>query len=278
MGDAVVPDEESAPLAGVTVVVTRSRAQAGALADRLAELGAAVVAFPVIQLVDPEDWTPADAAIAALPSYDWIVFTSANAVERFFERLLADGRDVRGLAESKVAAVGPATAARCMDYGVRPDYVPEDFRAEGVIDGFAERGVGSGSRVLLPRALEAREILPETLRGRGVVVDVVPVYRTVPADPDPEAVAEIARGGVDVVTFTSPSTARNFMAVLKAAAIELPGSTVVASIGPVTTQAAERLGLKVGVEASESTVPALVDAIAGHFCITEGRACEVDTD
>ena len=278
MGDGLPREDASAPLAGISVVVTRSRAQAGALSHRLEELGARVVEFPVIQLVDPDDWRPADAAIAALSTYDWLVFTSANAVERFFERLWAEERDARALAGLLVTAVGPATAARCMDFGVRPDYVPEDFRAEGVIEGFAERGVGEGSRVLLPRALNAREILPDTLRERGAVVDVVPVYRTVPAQPDPAALEALASGGVDVVTFTSPSTACNFMAVLKTAGVELPASAVIASIGPVTSEAAVELGLSVGIEAVESTVPDLVEAIAAWFCLTEGRACDVDVD
>ena len=167
MEDGRPHDEPGAPLAGTTVVVTRSRAQAGALSGRLAELGATVVEFPVIKLVDPEDWTPVDTAIEGLSSYDWIVFTSANAVERFFERLWARERDARALAGSSVAAVGPATAARCMDFGIRPDYVPEDFRAEGLLDGFIERGVSAGSRVRPPRALEGREVLPDTLRERG---------------------------------------------------------------------------------------------------------------
>lgn len=278
MGDSDPREKADAPLLGMTVVVTRSRAQAGALAGRLEDLGAAVVEFPVIQLVDPDDWAPTDAAIAELSTYDWVVFTSANAVERFCERLWVGERDSRALADAHVAAIGPATAARCMDYGIRPDYVPEEFRAEGVIDGFAERGVGAGSRVLLPRALEAREVLPETLRQRGAVVDVVAVYRTIPADPDPDALDALISGEVDVVTFTSPSTVRNFMALLDRADAKLPAAAVVASIGPVTSDAATALGLKVEIEAEESTVPALVEAIASYSCVCEGKACDVDAD
>ena len=278
MHDAEPRNEASTPLAGTTVVVTRSRGQAGALSGSLEELGATVVEFPVIQLVDPDDWGPADTAIAGLSEYDWVVFTSANAVERFFERLLAGERDARPLAEACVAAIGPATAMRCMDYGVRPDYVPEEFRAEGVIEGFVERGVGAGSRVLLPRALEAREILPDTLREQGAVVDVVPVYRTVPAEPDGDALEAIASGDVDVVTFTSPSTARNFMAILERAGFGLPTGAVVASIGPVTSSAAVELGLTVAIEADESTVPALAEAIAAYFCISEAEVCDIDVD
>jgi len=278
MHDAEPRDEASAPLAGTTVVVTRSRGQAGALSGRLEELGATVVEFPVIQLVDPDDWRPADAAIASLSEYDWVVFTSANAVERFFERARVGERDARALADACVAAIGPVTAARCMDYGVRPDYVPEDFRAEGVIEGFPARGVGAGSRVLLPRALEAREILPDTLREQGAIVDVVPVYRTVPAEPDGDALAAIASGNVDVVTFTSPSTARNFMAILERSGISPPAGAVVASIGPVTSDAAIKLGLNVAIEAGESTISALVEAIVAYFCISGAEACDVHVD
>jgi uroporphyrinogen III methyltransferase / synthase len=278
MGDGCPHDEASAQLDGTTVVVTRSRAQAGALSRRLAELGATVVEFPVIKLIDPEDWTPVDTAIEGLSSYDWIVFTSANAVERFFERIWAREHDARALAGASVAAVGPATAARCADYGIRPDYVPDDFRAEGLLEGFLERGLTAGSRILLPRALEAREVLPDTLRERGAVVDVVSVYRTVPGEPDAGPLEIVAAGKADVITFTSPSTVRNFMAILDRKGIVLPAATTVASIGPVTSEAARELGLQVGAEARESTVPGLVDAIAEYLCVTEGRACDVEAD
>jgi len=165
--------------------VTRTREQAAELAGGLEALGATVLAWPVIRIVDPEDWRPADDAIRSLGTYDWAVFTSTNAVDRFFDRLTVAGQDARALSGVAIAAVGTSTAAHLEAHGVRADYVPSKFVAEGVLEGFIERGVGAGSRILVPRALEAREILPDTLREYGATVDVVPVYRNIVGEPDP---------------------------------------------------------------------------------------------
>lgn len=253
-------------LAGRTVIVTRASVQAAGLIRALEALGAEVLAMPVIKLVDPEDWGPADSALAALDSYDWIVFTSANAVERFLRRCdvtQTAGLDVRErLRELNVAAVGPATAARCEAEGIHIDYIPADAVAEGLIEGFEAMGLAEGSRVLLPRALEAREILPDTLRARGAIVDVVPVYRTVAADPDSAAVGRIAAGDIDIVTFTSPSTARNFFGMLQGTAAEAAARKLhIATIGPVTSDAVYALGLTVHAEAPDHTSIGLVDAL-----------------
>ena len=270
---------EDKPLFGKTVVVTRSRAQASAMTTRFAELGAEVLEFPTIKTVDPEDWGPLDAAIAALHTYDWVVLTSTNGVERFFARLLDAGRDARVLANVKVAAIGPATAARLVDFGVRADYVPEEYRAEGMLAGFAERGVNEGTRVLIPRALEAREVLPDTLRQRGAIVDVVPAYRTVIGDARGPVLDRLADGSVEVVTFTSSSTVKNFMKLAEGmdVASAMKG-VVVASIGPITSQTARDAGLTVTVEAEEYTILGLVEAVAGHYCAAEGAACDIDVD
>jgi uroporphyrinogen III methyltransferase/synthase len=250
------------PLAGKTVVVTRTKAQAAELARALEAAGAEVLAFPVIETVDPESWHLADEAVRNLERYAWIVFTSANAVERFFGRLGAQGMDARALSGSRIAAVGPATAKRLASHGISPDFVPEeDFRAEGLVGGFVSHGLQAGSRVLIPRALEAREILPETLRAAGALVDVVPVYRTVRAEPDAAALARL-REGVDAVTFTSSSTVRHFLALAGAEALE---RAVVASIGPVTSATLRDAGVRVDVEPAESTVPALAEALARRF-------------
>jgi uroporphyrinogen III methyltransferase/synthase len=270
------------PLAGRTIAVTRTREQAAALADRLEDLGARVVMFPVIETADPEDWGPADRAIDGVAGYDWIVLTSTNGVDHFFERLLERDLDARALAGVRVAAVGSATAHRLMDFAIRPDLVPADFRAEGLLEAFAERGVGAGARILVPRALEAREVLPDELRAAGAAVDVVPVYRVVPAEPDPEAIDLLGNGGVDVVTFASGGTAKSFVAVLEAAGLDpaaVLSTCVVASVGPVTTAAIEELGYEVAVEASQSTMPSLVEAIADHYCASgDDLACGVDVD
>lgn len=261
---------EDKPLFGKTIVVTRSRTQASELTDRLVDLGAEVLEFPTIKITDPESWTPLDEAIRNLDVYRWVVFTSVNGVEKFFERLRASGHDSRALAHAKVAAIGPATAARCADLGVVPDYVPEEYRAEGVLEGFCERGVGEGVRVLIPRALEAREVLPDTLRERGAIVDVVTAYRTVLGAGEASVLERLSEGSVDVVTFTSSSTVKNFMKL--AEGMDVASSlkdVLVASIGPITSDTARGLGLTVGVEAAEFTIPGLVKAVCDHY----GSAC-----
>ncbi len=257
---------ENKPLFGKTVIVTRSRAQASDLSERLIELGAEVLEFPTIRVVEPESWDPVDTAIGNLPTYDWLVFTSVNGVDSFFDRMEEMGVDARQLAACSVAAIGPATAARCMNHGIRPDYVPAEYRAEGVLEGFLERGVGEGSRVLIPRALEAREILPDTLREQGATVDVVPVYRTILGAGEQSVLVRLAEGTADAITFTSSSTVKNFMQLAEGTDIAPTLSrALIASIGPITSDTARDLGLTVGVEAEEYTIPGLVEAVVGHF-------------
>lgn len=253
-------------LDGHTVVVTRARAQAAGLVRMLEAQGAEVLSLPVIALVDPDDWSPADGALDALSTYDWVVFTSANALERFLGRAVARGMDedrlLAGLAGRKIAAVGPATAARCEAAGVHPDYVPEEAVAEGLVEGFEALGLGQGTRVLLPRALEAREVLPKALRAAGAAIDVVPVYRTVPASPDPDIVARIASGDADIVTFTSPSTVRNFFGMLDSTeARDAARMLSAVSIGPVTSDALREAGVTPLAEAPEHTSAGIVEAL-----------------
>jgi uroporphyrinogen III methyltransferase/synthase len=259
-------------LAGRSVVVTRARAQAAELADLLAAEGAEVLELPTIRIAEPDDWGPADAAIAGLDSYDWIVFTSANAVRAFVDRLAVRGLDPSALAGASVAAVGPSTAAKLAESGVSAAFVPDEHRAEGVLAGLLERGVGAGSRVLLPRALEAREVLPDELRRSGAEVDVAPVYRTVPGEGDPAVLERLRARAVDAITFTSASTARRLVEMLgdvdRAGALH---GVVTASIGPVTSDALRSLGLGVDVESADSTVPGLVRALVGHYA---GEAVE----
>ncbi len=257
---------DTRPLFGKTIVVTRSRAQASALTDALEDLGAEVLECPAIKVVDPETWEPVDGAIRNLDLYSWLVLTSVNGVDRFFDRLECADKDARALAGLRVAAIGPATAAACIARGVRPDYVPDEYRAEAVLEGLCERGVGRDSNVLLARALEAREVLPEQLRKRGARVDVVPVYRTVLGEGEPGVLERLRAGEVHAVTFTSSSTVTNFVAL--ANGIDLAAAlkdALVASIGPVTSDTARAAGLTVGVEAEDYTIPGLVAAVAKHY-------------
>jgi uroporphyrinogen III methyltransferase/synthase len=256
---------ERKPLFGRTVVVTRAQRQASVLTDQLTELGADVIEFPTIEIVDPESFGPADEAIRHLDVYDWLVLTSVNGVERFFERLNAGDRDGRALAGLRVAAIGPATAAACRARGISPDFVPDEHVAEAVLDGLVARGVGSDCRVLLARALEAREVLPTELRALGAIVDVVPVYRTVLATPEPLALARMAEGA-DVITFASSSTVRHFVELTAGIGRDaLLDRAVVASIGPITSATARELGMEVTIEPGDYTIPALVEAIVEHF-------------
>jgi uroporphyrinogen III methyltransferase/synthase len=250
------------------VVVTRTREQSNALAAPLEALGAQVIACPVIAIVEPPDAEPVTAAIDALGSYDWIVLTSTNAVDRFFDRVAAAEGGAEALDRVKLAAVGSATAARMRKRGLVPDLVPEEFRAEGLAEAFCAMGAGPGWRVLLPRALEGRDVIPDELREVGAQVDVVAVYRTVPAEPDPAVVARLRDGHVDAVTFTSPSTVRNFLDLLRRAGLDPAttlGGVALASIGPVTTDALLDAGLEATVEAAPSTVEALVEALVGYL-------------
>lgn len=247
------------------MLVTRAPHQAAALAGPLEALGAEVLVAPMIDTIDPVSWAPADAMLGVLTSYDWVVLTSTNAVDRFLERLERLGVPRASLDDVRIAVVGAATAGRLAEAGITPDLVPADFRAEGLIESFERLGVPSGTRFLLPRAEKAREILPDALRARGAAVDVAVIYRTVPAAPDPAVIERLRAGEVDVITFTSPSTVRHFISWITAAGLDpanVLSRAAAASIGPVTTEALRSRGHTVPIEAPESTMGGLVAAIA----------------
>lgn len=248
------------PLSGKTVLVTRARAQASRLSAKLESLGARVVELPAIRIDDPADgYEAVDAAIRLIASYDWIVFTSANGVDRFFARLFDAGKDARDLAKAHFAAIGRATAARLKAYGILADVVPREYRAEGVVDALKSE-LTPGERVLIPRAQEAREILPESLRAHGAIVDVVPVYETAAADDDPAGVKRLlAEGRIDFATFASASTVRNLVRALGGAALLQTARTV--AIGPVTAAACEAHGIRVAAMPDEYTIDALAAAV-----------------
>jgi uroporphyrinogen III methyltransferase/synthase len=246
---------ESRPLSGWRVVVTRAAHQAAPLSAALSARGARPLELPVIAVEPPRDGGAALAAAAGrLAGYDWVVFTSANAVER----LLALVHDARDFAGAKLAAIGSATGEALAAQGLVADLVPGRFVAEELLSAFPPPPSGREGRVLLPRAAEAREVLPEGLRRCGWLVDVVEAYRTVPVAPTPER-RELLRSA-DAVTVTSSSTAR---AVIELAGVDgLP--PVVASIGPVTTATCTEAGVEVTVEAETSTVEGLAAALAGY--------------
>jgi len=254
------------PLEGRRVLVTRPRAQAARLASLLESYGADTMTLPAIEIRPPEDWAPLDEAIRTLGRFGWLVFTSANGVTAFRERLRLAGLDERSLAGRHVAAIGPETANALRQGGIEADLVPAEFRAEGLVDALGTR-VEPGDAVLLVRAAEARDVLPRALESRGVGVTVAPAYRTVLA---PESAGDVRTllesRRIDAVTFTSSSTVRGFAALLGPADVRrLLEGVVVAAIGPITAETAAEHGLTVSVMPHEYTVPALADAIAGYF-------------
>jgi uroporphyrinogen III methyltransferase / synthase len=250
------------PLSGRRVVVTRARAQASDFARALEALGAEVLQFPAIRIADPPDPAALRDALAAAGTFDWVVFTSANGVERAWSALRELGRDARALAGARVCAIGPGTAAALEARGIVPDLVPESFIAEGVVEALAAAADLRGARILLPRAEVARAVLPDSLRELGAEVVEVAAYTTVQDGADAEGVAARLRdGGVDLVTFTAASTVHNFVDLV---GTELGGARV-ASIGPITSAAARERGLEVAVEAEAYTIPGLVEAIRGFY-------------
>ena len=256
---------ERKPLFGRRLVVTRPRAQAAGFIDALTDLGADVLPCPTIEIVPPASWTPLDAAIDQLERYDWLVLTSTNGVAMFFDRLRERRRDLRALHRARLAAVGSETAAAIAARGLLVDVVPEEFRAEAVAEAMIAAGV-RGGRVLLPRAAVAREILPIALREAGATVDEVPAYETImPSGDLGELRSWLVDGRVDLVTFTSSSTVRNFVARLGADAEPLLAGVRAACIGPITADTARQAGLKVVVQPPTYTIAAFTEAIVAHL-------------
>ncbi len=256
---------ENRPLWGRRVVVTRARQQASDLVARLAQLGAECLEVPTIEIVPPDDWGPLDRAVTQLERYDWIVFTSVNGVSFFFERLFAAGRDARALGGLRTAVIGPATARRLREYGIGADVVPQNYRAEAVVEAFADREL-AGRRILLPRARQARPILPRELARMGAEVHEIAAYDTRLADGDRGNLLQaLEKGRVDLVTFTSSSTVKNFRRLLPDEGFgDLMRGVTVASIGPITTRTAEELGFTVHIRARQYTIDGLCDAIVEH--------------
>ncbi|HUK15567.1 MAG TPA: uroporphyrinogen-III C-methyltransferase [Bryobacteraceae bacterium] len=256
---------ERLPLFGKRIVVTRARGQADALASRLEVLGAGVVELPTIEVRPPADSAPLDRAIAGLADYDWLIFTSANGVKFFLDRLDRSAADLRSL-RARICAIGPATRAAIEALHLKVDLMGAEYVAEGLLEAFSAYDL-AGKRVLLPRAAVARDVVPAELARRGAHVDVVEAYRTVmPADASARARTVFeAPHRPHIVTFTSSSTVKNFVAAAGAAALV---GVKIASIGPVTSRTARELGLTVDSEAREFTIDGLVEAVL-RLCETE---------
>ncbi len=257
---------ENRPLWGKRILVTRSRQQASAFVKVLSEYGAHCLEAPTIEVQPPDDqYTALDKAINRLADFHWVIFTSPNGVSAFFDRLFCAGRDVRALGGCKLATIGAATAQALREYGLVADVVPADFRAEGLAASLAPL-VQPGQMVLLPRAQEAREILPQELARRGAVVQVVPSYKTVaPSTLPPVTAAAIQKEELDVLTFASSSTVSNFIRLVGREQFDrLAKKAVIAAIGPITAQTLAKYGHAPQIQPSTYTIPALAAAIVDY--------------
>jgi len=253
---------EQRPLFGKRIVVTRATQQAPILSEKLRELGADAIEMPATQIARL-DLGPLRNSIDRIGDYDWLIFTSQNAVAIFWEQLLGRGRDSRALAGLKIAAVGPATAGALLEHGITVDVIPQRFVAEGLLEMLGERDDVSGSKVLYITAEGARDVLPSGLREMGAELAIIEAYRTIP---DGEGAATLARaieaGKVDLATFTSASAVRGYIdAVGEDLALKVPA----ASIGPQTSDALREAGIEVEAEAEESTIDGLVSAVLRAF-------------
>jgi len=262
-------------LAGRTVVITRAQNQADEFVAELERYGASVLLCPTIEIRELESYELLDEAIEHLYGYDWLIFTSVNGVEYFFQRLKKANRKVSDLDELKVCAIGEATADRLRELHVHVDVIPEEFKAEGVFRALESFVGGStalaGLNVLIPRASVARDYLPKTLEKAGARVDVVPAYRTeLPADLDRGRIAAMLSGSADCIAFTSSSTVRNLGRLFDTQDLSsMLAGVVIACIGDITATTAADYGLSVKIQPQQFTIPALAQAIAEHFSNNE---------
>ena len=257
---------EKRPLSGKRIVVTRTRKQASELSNRLRALGAEIVELPTIRIEPPTDLREFAELVQDAHAYDWLVFTSPNGVEAFFEmffKLYDDAREIGGV---RIAAIGPATAQRVKDYHLHVDLQPEEFVAEAIVREFAKQGGVENLRILIARAEKARDVLPKELSGLGAIVDEGFAYRTVPETRDATgARRRLLEEGADLITFTSSSAVENFVAL----GLPWPKGMQVASIGPVTSKTAREQGLKIDIQARRYDIEGLVEAIRSFFAKEE---------
>jgi uroporphyrinogen III methyltransferase/synthase len=254
---------ESRPLFGRRILVTRAREKAAEFADQLASYGADVVLFPTIKIIPPSDYADLDVAIRQIEQYDTLLFTSVNGVESFFHRLTFLGYDVRILKGISICAIGPKTRDAITRIGLLCDFIPSEFTAEGILEELDRRGIAE-KKFLLPRAMQAREVLPETIIKKGGQIDVVAAYQAIPPE-ESEIKKTWCKGPIDMVTFASASTVRNFMKKVNPEVQEMLSKSAVACIGPITAKAAQECGLRVDVVPQEYTFQALTESIVHYY-------------
>jgi uroporphyrinogen III methyltransferase/synthase len=257
---------EKRPLLGKRIVVTRARQQASDLVRRLSDLGAECLEFPTIKVVSADDAVPLDDAVQNLSVYDWIIFTSVNGVKFFFDHLFGTNKDVRALSHLHTAAIGPATAEKLFEYGLKSDIIPQTYRAEAVVDAFRKIKL-EGKKILLPRAKEARPVLPVELRKMGAEVNEVTAYLTEKVRENGDQLLErLEAKTIDLITFTSSSTVQNFKDLLPPDHFkQLIKGIAIASIGPITTDTAIESGFEVLITAKSFTIPGLCEAVVKYY-------------
>lgn len=266
IGDVVKEREkinwfETRPLFGKRIVVTRTREQAGELSRQLGDLGADVIELPTIRIEHPQDRQDFAESVAESHTYDWLVFTSPNGVEKFFNAFYATYEDARSLGGCRIAAIGPSTEAKIREYRFAVDLLPQKFVAEGLIEAFKKESI-EHQKILWIKAEETRDVLYDGLMELGAIVDSCLAYRTVPETGDPTGAAKLLREeGADMITFTSGSTVENFFAM----DLPWPIDCLAACIGPITSETLEKFGQKNPVVAREHTIPGLVEAILKRF-------------
>lgn len=253
------------PLFGKRVLVTRTRTQASKLSEKIEELGGEAIEFPTIEITENDDYTDIDRAIGQIEKYKWVVFTSVNGVKYFFERMKKLSFDIRLLSNAKFCAIGPATAKELNDKGFVVDCIPEEYVAESIVKELKDK-IDAGDNVLLPRADIARRSLEEGLKDLGANVDNIDIYRTViPKHESKELVEILKERKIDIITFTSSSTAKNFYEIFGESNKDLLENITLASIGPITSKTANDLGMKINIEAEEFTIDGLVEGIVKYF-------------
>jgi uroporphyrinogen III methyltransferase/synthase len=255
----------SKPLTGKRILITRAQEQAGTLARLLEEQGAKPLEFPSIAIVPPASWEKLDQAISCLDTYTWLIFTSVNGVRYFLQRLKVHGKDVQDLSGKKVCAIGPGTARALEKLGLFVHWIPNEYRAEAIVEGLGRELIGQ--HVLLPRAEIAREVLPEQLNALGAHVEVVTAYRTIQVSHYADQIRSLLQTQeVDMITFTSSSTVKNFLNLFEEGeGMRLITNTVIACIGPITAETVKTFGLSPHVVASVYTIPGLVQAIIEFY-------------
>ncbi len=256
---------EQKPLLGKNIVVTRAREQASSIAQMLSSLGANVVQFPTIEIQSISDFTEVDKEVDNMSSYDWVIFTSINGVEHFYNRLSTIKKDSRIFATSKISAIGPATAQGLKERGIEPDFIPTAYMAEGIVEGLNQFGV-NGKNILIIRAKEARELLPVELEKAGANVKILTIYETIASENNKEELTKmIENDTIDCVSFGSSSTVKNFFAQIPVDLVKKSNKLKFASIGDITTNTLSEFGFNADIQPQNFTIPELVQAIREYY-------------